>query len=78
MNFNLANVILFAVGGVLVYAAVKNLNPKDVVTEAFGGAKAQPQKTPDIIPPAPDPKLLPNQTTGYQTPYNPGYPVTSV
>lgn len=36
MNLNLVNVTVFAVGGILVYAAVKNVKPQDVVKSALG------------------------------------------
>lgn len=34
---NLTAVLLFAAGFVLIYGAVKNVNPKDVVVSAFKG-----------------------------------------
>lgn len=35
MNFNAVNVVMFGVGAILVYAGIKDKNPKEVVTNAL-------------------------------------------
>lgn len=39
MNFNAVNVTMFGVGAILIYCAIKDKNPKDVVTDAFSASK---------------------------------------
>jgi hypothetical protein len=41
MKFNLGNIVMFGIGGILLYAAVKDKNPKDVVTAALGNKAAK-------------------------------------
>lgn len=40
MNLNLPSLIMFTAGGVLLYAAIKNKNPVDVIKQALGGEEA--------------------------------------
>lgn len=77
MNFNLANVILFGVGAVLIYAAVKNESPKQVVTSAFGTSGNKAKANPKAKATQPH-DVGPVTPTTYNSPYNPGYPVVSV
>jgi hypothetical protein len=53
MNLNLVNVIVFGIGAILVYGAVKDKDPRKVVQEALG-QKAAPGK-PANVPAAPKP-----------------------
>jgi hypothetical protein len=45
MNFNLVVVITFMAGSILIYSAVKDKNPKDVISNALNGKSAPTAKT---------------------------------
>jgi hypothetical protein len=40
VNFNLVVVITFMAGAVLLYSAIKDKNPKDVISDALNGKSA--------------------------------------
>ena len=50
MKMDPLGVVLFAVGAILLYSAVKDKDPRDVVKQALGQAQA---KTPTTSAPAP-------------------------
>jgi hypothetical protein len=37
MNFNILTVVLVGVGGILVYAGIKDVNPRQVIKDALSG-----------------------------------------
>lgn len=41
MNINLASIVAFSAGVVLIYAAVKNQDPRDVIRRALGNHSGQ-------------------------------------
>ncbi len=53
MNLGLPSVIIFGVGAILIYAAVKDVDPRDVVKQGLGGEKAQPINNPTVRQPSP-------------------------
>lgn len=55
MNFSLINVVMFGAGAILVYSAVKDKNPKQVVSDALNG-KSAPSNTaqPSALDTAPE------------------------
>jgi hypothetical protein len=59
-NLSLPSVILLGVGTVLIYSAVKDVNPKDVIGEALGNGKAKTYIDPDREPYQSDPDVDPN------------------
>lgn len=74
MNLNVTNVTLIGVGALLIYAAIKKRDPRDVLKDALGQA---PKSTGNPAPPPP-----PNTTPGasvYPMGYtNLGQPIASV
>lgn len=52
MNINLGGVLILATGAILLYGAVKNKNPTDVVKEALGNKPAAPAPAVDPNNPA--------------------------
>lgn len=42
MKISLLNVVMFSVGGILVYSGIKAYNPKDVIAWGLGGKKPEP------------------------------------
>lgn len=48
MNFNAVNVTMFGVGAILIYCAIKDQSPKDVITNALkqSSAKSAPKPAP--------------------------------
>lgn len=61
---SLLNVVIFGVGAILVYSAVKNKNPKDVVNEALSSQSSTKVKgsSTTTVQPKTQPAI-------YQTPY---------
>lgn len=55
MNFNLITVFVFGTGAILVYSGVKNVHPKDVITNALKGkpTPGKPASTPAPTPSGP-------------------------
>lgn len=54
MKMNMLSVVMLLVGGVLVYAAFKNMSPKDVVGIALGNkTTASPASNPVTAQPNP-------------------------
>ncbi len=74
MNFSIGPLVMFGVGAVLVYASIKNLDPRDVVKRALGGnprvtvpdgteiREAASKPAPRIYSPAPYITPAPNET----------------
>jgi hypothetical protein len=46
VNFNLVVVVTFMAGAILIYAAVKDKNPKDVISNALNGKTTEPATVP--------------------------------
>lgn len=48
MNFNAVNVTMFGIGAILLYSAIKDKTPKDVIANAFQSQKSNsgPRKAP--------------------------------
>jgi hypothetical protein len=53
VNLNPLGVVLLAIGGVLIYAAVKDVDPRDVVKQALGGKTAKPVVGANVPTPKP-------------------------
>lgn len=53
MNFTVLNVVVFGAGAILIYSAIRNVDPKDVVMAAFTGDKPSPRTQPQNEAPAP-------------------------
>jgi hypothetical protein len=45
MNFNAVTVTMFGIGAILIYSAVKDTTPKEVITNAFASQSAKPAKS---------------------------------
>lgn len=59
MNLNMVNVVVFAAGAILIYAAVKDVTPQAVVKSALGQplqAPAKPSASPTSTPTATAPR----------------------
>lgn len=73
MNFTPLNVVLIMTGIVLIYAAIKDLNPKEVISNSLQG------KSTTGAPPAEGKyNKKPRSSTNITPPGLPDYPVTSV
>lgn len=60
MNFNAVNVVMFGVGAVLVYCAIKDKSPKEVVLDAFtSGSSTSKPYVPPKGPPVGSPRRGP-------------------
>lgn len=68
MNPNLLGIVTFAAGAVLIYAAVTNKDPRDVIKESLGQKKAQPKVDTK-------PNVKPNDYQPTSPYYNPSVPV---
>lgn len=80
MKLNLVNVVVFGIGAILVYAAVKDVDPRDLVKQGLGGpapakttAANSALATAPATPAPPIPTYLPNPNNGQPQP-----PVLSV
>ncbi len=45
MKITTLNVVMFSVGGILIYSGIKAYNPKDVILWGLGGKKPKPFNT---------------------------------
>lgn len=61
MNFSVANITIFTIGVVLIYAAIKDIDPRDVVKSALKGKSPAPVAPPPT-PPTETGKPKANQT----------------
>lgn len=69
MNSNLTGLIAFMVGAVLIYAAVKDKDPRDVFKESVGQKTASHPKSDS------KPGTQPNSYNPHEPYYSPGVPV---
>lgn len=60
MNFNLLSVTMFGVGALLLYSGIRDVNPKDVITEAMQGRTAKSTSVGGDFPKNEKPALTPN------------------
>lgn len=60
MNFNLLSVTMFGVGALLLYSGIRDVNPKDVITEAMQGRVAETASSGGTFGKNEKPALTPN------------------
>ncbi len=64
MTLNVTSVVLFVTGVILIYAGVKNMNPRDVLTNALSGKspdnKAAPASQTTPVKPLPTKPTYPS------------------